>query len=692
MEKILKKYTTIPEHLYVYRNADIQLKEIIEEMQRPGYVLVARQMGKTNLLLNAKRTLENDNRLLIYVDLSNLYDDERDCYRNIINNIIELNINLFKSIESEIEKIKAKVLTPHNEYSRCLREILKVFSGDIVIILDEVDALMSVYYSDNIFSQIRSTYFSRTTFPVFERLTYVLSGVVEPTELIKDLNKSPFNIGDKIYLNDFTKDEHEDFVRKSELKITHEISNEIFEWTNGNPRLTFDICSEVENSILEGIQPSKELLQDIVKKKYLTFFDVSPIDHIRELVKTDRQIRRAISLINKNQSNNLNDAIKIKLYLHGIIDSEFDKETKIKNKIIEQSLSENWIKSIDFPSIDKDEYGLEIINSKKFKYFLDKFKDRINSSDPYRLKDLILTGRYYLLGFVGSGGASAVYLAYDLVIEEPVAVKILKPDVLARNDMYTKLFTNEAKTTMRLQHSNIVKIFDTAIDSGMNQPIFFTVMQWLEGETLEQLLSIRKLTVKEITDIFRQTCEAVDYIHSLNILHLDIKPSNIMLEPDSNGNYKVKLLDFGLSKIILTESSTTVSLFGGTVQYCSPEHFGGEFSYQTDIYSLGATLYYMLTGNLPFSSDYVYAKMYSNMEMPPVPSINKLNPELPVALDRVIQKALSRRARERQQSAKQLFEEYEKSIKEIMSESKPQNNFLRNIKKVLEGLRNPFTK
>ena len=347
MEKVLKKYTTIPAHLYVERNADIQLRSIIIEMQRPGYVLVARQMGKTNLLFNAKRTLENEDRLFVYVDLSNLYDNDRECYRNIINNIIEPNIDLLESIENEIEQIRAKNLPAHNEYSRCLRTVLNFFKGDLVIVLDEIDALKSVDYSDNIFAQIRSNYFSRTNFPVFERLTYVLSGVIEPTELIKDRNKSPFNIGDKIYLDDFTREEHDVFISKSKLNIDKELSDEIFNWTNGNPRLTFDICSEVENEIIENENFSIERLDFLIKKKYLTSYDIAPIDHIRELVKSNKDVRKAIINIYKKNSTEINDEIKKKLYLYGIINSKFNEETTIKNKIIELSLSEEWVKSFE---------------------------------------------------------------------------------------------------------------------------------------------------------------------------------------------------------------------------------------------------------------------------------------------------------------------------------------------------------
>jgi len=347
MDTILKKYTTIPQDLYVSRDADIQLKKIIEEMQRPGYVLVARQMGKTNLLFNAKRTLENENRLFAYIDLSNLYLNERDCYRNIINNIIEPNLNIFKSIELEINDLRDKNLPPHNEYSRSLVSILNSLKGDLVIILDEIDALKSVTYSDNIFAQIRSNYFSRTNYPVLERLTYVLSGVIEPTELIKDRNKSPFNIGEKIYLDDFTKDEHNIFIEQSKLKVSENISSEIYNWTNGNPRLTFDICAEIENYVNSNGEIDGEKINKIITSKYLTSYDIAPIDHIRELVKSNKDIRKAINHIHNKKSLEINDETKRKLYLYGIINSKFNEETFIKNKIIELTLSQEWIKSID---------------------------------------------------------------------------------------------------------------------------------------------------------------------------------------------------------------------------------------------------------------------------------------------------------------------------------------------------------
>lgn len=347
MEKILKNYTTIPDHLYVKRQADYQLKNIIDEMQRPGYVLVARQMGKTNLLLNAKRNLENFKRLVVYIDLSNLYEEEVECYRSIIDAIIESNEDFFTEILINIKEIREKKMPPHNEYLRSLLLLLKKFNGDIIIILDEIDALKSKSYSDNIFAQIRSNYFSRTNHIELERLTYILSGVIEPTELIKDKNKSPFNIGEKIYLDDFSLEEHNTFIYRSKLQISKDISEYIFQWINGNPRITFDVCSEIEKNILNGNVITKELIEEIINNKYLVAFDIAPVDHIRELLKTNEELREAIKCIFSGKNSNITDDIKKRLYLYGIISSDFNSNISIKNKIIERTINIDWLNSLD---------------------------------------------------------------------------------------------------------------------------------------------------------------------------------------------------------------------------------------------------------------------------------------------------------------------------------------------------------
>jgi len=204
MPKVLKPYTIIPSELYVQRDADRQIKNIISDMGRPGYVLVSRQMGKTNLLLNAKRKLETPDDVFVYVDLSNPFENARTCFENIIDTAVETNLEKFEDVYRTIlDRRKALFETPpHKQHTNELRSLLKSISGKLVIILDEIDALTKTNYSDQIFAQIRSIYFSRVNFKELEKLTYILSGVIEPTEIIKDPKISPFNIGQKIFLND----------------------------------------------------------------------------------------------------------------------------------------------------------------------------------------------------------------------------------------------------------------------------------------------------------------------------------------------------------------------------------------------------------------------------------------------------------------------------------------------------------
>ena len=216
MKKLLSN-TIIPQDLYIRRRADEQLKTTIENMGRPASILVSRQMGKTNLLLNTKRNLENEYTKFIYIDLSSTtFHDIRDCFRYIIDTAIDTNLELFEEIENLISTNRDKNRLANREHEQELLILLKHFKGKLIIILDEIDSMVKYDFSDQFFSQIRSVYFaSRTNYLEFNNLTYVLSGVLEPSEIIQDKTKSPFNISEKIYLNDFTHSEYKTFIEKN---------------------------------------------------------------------------------------------------------------------------------------------------------------------------------------------------------------------------------------------------------------------------------------------------------------------------------------------------------------------------------------------------------------------------------------------------------------------------------------------
>ena len=398
MEKILKPYTIIPEELYVQRDADKQVRNIIADMGRPGYVLVSRQMGKTNLLLNAKSKLETSNDAFIYIDLSNTFPTAKGCFENIIDNAIEAYPEKFGEVAKMIfeRRTELKDTPPHKQHTNELRFLLQSLKGGkMVIILDEIDALTKTDYSDQIFSQIRSTYFgARVNYKEFYNLTYLLSGVVEPSEIIKDPKVSPFNIGQKIYLNDFSRIEFDEFIKTANLNINQESADRIFYWTNGNPRICWDVCSEVENKI-KSKECNAQLIDKIVQDLYLTSFDKAPIDNIREIVSNDREIRNSIVEIEYKKGKLVSDKLKSKLYLAGIINYDED-DIHIKNEVIRKSLSYDWIRSLE--EADKGLISIALEEYKAQKYF-----ESLSTFEKYLKENEIADGpdkanTYYVIG------------------------------------------------------------------------------------------------------------------------------------------------------------------------------------------------------------------------------------------------------------------------------------------------------
>ena len=399
MSKILKSSTIISPDLYIKRDADRQLARIINDMGRPGYILVSRQMGKTNLLINAKREIESDTCIFVYVDLSNKFDTSRECFRNIIDTAIDTNSNIFGIVSKKISelRISSTHMSAHKEHESELLLLLRTFRGKIVVVLDEIDALVNTEYSDQFFSQIRSIYFTRINFDEYNRLTYILSGVVEPSSIIKDKNRSPFNIGEKIFLDDFTYVEHCLFLGKINEEVKNICSEKIFEWTNGHPRMTWDVCSAIEDIFIENNSIVVDDVDLAVKKLYLENFDKAPVDHIRDLVQKNIEIRRAVRDI-LNGDISIKENIKRKLYLSGIIKSDIaSNDVELKNNIIRESLSLTWLTSIDRANIDL----LSIINEQKvlgnytdaIKYFNEYVKDF--GTDDVDLSNSI----YYDIGF-----------------------------------------------------------------------------------------------------------------------------------------------------------------------------------------------------------------------------------------------------------------------------------------------------
>ena len=348
--KKLASLTIIPDELYVERGADEQLRSVIDDMGRPAYVLVARQMGKTNLLLHAKRSYQTQEDIFVYLDVSNPLETVTEFFNSIVDAMIDTG-RVGDSVVSEIYDFRKNNLhlAAHRIHERELRKVLESISGKIVIFLDEVDALGSRQYSDQVFAYIRSVYFAaRTNFPIFNRLSYVLSGVAEPSELIKNKDISPFNIGQKIYLDDFTRDEFFRFCVKAELEFDEDVKNCVYAWTGGNPRMSWDLLAQLQNSAVENNVLTASSVDAAVRALYLEKFDVPPVDHIRNLVEKDGELQSALISMHFGKAATVPSHVVNKLYLAGIAKLESSTGSlELRNRIISESLSVSWLQELE---------------------------------------------------------------------------------------------------------------------------------------------------------------------------------------------------------------------------------------------------------------------------------------------------------------------------------------------------------
>ncbi|HEY6403829.1 MAG TPA: protein kinase, partial [Blastocatellia bacterium] len=264
---------------------------------------------------------------------------------------------------------------------------------------------------------------------------------------------------------------------------------------------------------------------------------------------------------------------------------------------------------------------------------------RLSLPDPYHLVDRILADKYRIEALVGIGGMGAVYSAYHLGINRPVAVKILQPNVAISNDRMVDMFEREAKVVGHLYHENIADIKDAGRASD---GIAYIIMEWLDGCTLgEELAASGPFALDRVAGIFRQISAALAAAHAKQIVHCDLKPSNIMLNPGPAGRELVKVLDFGIAKIMTDPAGSLVSAAMGTPHYASPEQLqiGRTVDARSDIYSLGVILFQMLTGKLPFQAGSVRELINRQMEAPV--RIAELRPETPIAIQQIVKQMLA---------------------------------------------------
>lgn len=282
---------------------------------------------------------------------------------------------------------------------------------------------------------------------------------------------------------------------------------------------------------------------------------------------------------------------------------------------------------------------------------------------PGDLVGQTIDGKYQLDAELGVGGMGAVYRAKRLLIGDTVAIKIILPEYVS-DQKSVQRFRREAQATALLKHPNAVAIHDFGTTS---EGLVYLVMELVEGHSLRQIIKEQgRLSPQAASVVINQVCAALDEAHRRNIIHRDLKPDNIIVTT-TTGGVLVKVLDFGLAKLLDPETTASNLTQPGTVMgtplYMSPEQFLGEaLDSRSDIYSLGVVLYEMLTGAVPFSSPTPTAVVVQHVNQAP-PPLREKDASIPPAVEAVVLRALEKRREARQQTALALAQDLSAAIK-----------------------------
>ena len=268
----------------------------------------------------------------------------------------------------------------------------------------------------------------------------------------------------------------------------------------------------------------------------------------------------------------------------------------------------------------------------------------------------VIGNRYEILEKIGEGGMATVYKARCNILKRYVAVKVLREE-FTTDEEFIRRFNTEAQAAASLTHPNIVSIFDV----GHEDNIYYIVMELVQGKTLKEIINEDGvLPWKWSVNIAIQVASALETAHKNNIVHRDIKPHNIIITEDGIA----KVTDFGIAKAV---SNSTITAFGttiGSVHYFSPEHArGGYTDAKSDIYSLGVVMYEMLTGRVPFDADTPVSIALKHMQEKPVEPM-KLNPSIPLAINKIIMKAMEKEPSLRYQNATEMLKDLSMALKD----------------------------
>lgn len=268
-------------------------------------------------------------------------------------------------------------------------------------------------------------------------------------------------------------------------------------------------------------------------------------------------------------------------------------------------------------------------------------------------KGMFLADRYEIIEQIGTGGMSDVYKAKCHKLNRFVAIKVMKSE-FSEDKTFVSKFRAEAQSVAGFTHPNIVNVYDVGDENG----IYYIVMELVEGITLKKYIEKRgRIPFKEAVSIAIQVANGLDAAHKHNIVHRDIKPQNIIISKEG----KVKVTDFGIAKVASSSTINSSSTMG-SVHYISPEQARGGYSdARSDLYSLGITIFEMLTGTVPFDGDSTVAVAVQHIQ-DEIPAPSTVTDDIPLSIDRIVLKLTQKKPDRRYQTAAELITDLKKSL------------------------------
>jgi predicted ATPase len=593
------------------------LERVIKGINKGDYwaIFGPREIGKTTFLRQLAHQL-NKSAYTINFNLQVSPKSAETFYQSIIDRLID-------KIPSKKGEIKRK----YHDLPHGLLDFLEAFTPrvnkKILLLFDEIEGAPSVKDFLKIW---RSVYNDRYHKEGFRKYSIVLTGSSELLSLATG-KTSPFNISEQLYMQDFSDEESERLIRipfgKLKIKIDPKAKTKLISQIKGHPQMLQQACYELVELVLKG---KKVISQENVDAAInILFKRNTAIDLLKYELKKDNKIKKLIKDILKGANKTYHLYKEYSIAGAGCIIEGARSNCAIRNKIYEKFLA-------DYLEIPLEE---KILPPEEEIEFIEK-------DSP---------ARFNIMEKIGKGGVGVVYRAKDNVLDRMVAIKELNSELAEKRDDFNKLI-EEARTTARLIHKNIVRVYD--IKKIKNNHII--IMEFVEGEDYSQIVHKQgPLPVQEIIKVARELFEALHYSHSQGIIHKDIKPKNIM--KDQSG--EIKIVDFGVAAIGAgTEKHSQYII--GSPHYISPEQITrSEPDQRSDIYSAGATLYHLAVGEVAFTGKNV-DEIFRKHILEPVASIKELRPEIPIQLAQIIEKCMQKEKEARYQNAKEVLEQIKK--------------------------------